>query len=170
VPYPANPYAAYPGTATDLERRPSGVTVACLTAIVLSSITALLMLLGLFGVLASRDAVEDEMMKNSDFRELDISAGDVIAVVTVVLVVLIIWSLITVLLGVLTMRRSNVARILLVVSSAVVALLSLVGITSVFTAIWLLGGITVIVLLFIGDASRWFSRKPPSSSPGYLQY
>ena len=131
---------------------------------------ALLVGLGLFGVLASRDAVEDEMMKNSDFRELDISAGDVIAVVTVVLVVLIIWSLITVLLGVLTMRRSNVARILLVVSSAVVALLSLVGITSVFTAIWLLGGITVIVLLFIGDASRWFSRKPPSSSPGYLQY
>ena len=54
------------------------------------------------------------------------------------------------------LRRSNVARILLVISSAVVALFSLLSITSGVSAVWLVAAIAVIVLLFVGGAGDWF--------------
>ena len=46
-----------------------------------------------------------------------------------------VWCLIATLLGVLVMRRSNAARILLVISCSMTILLSLLGIASVVSAI-----------------------------------
>src|ERR671920_760725 len=69
---------------------------------------------------------------------------------------LVMWAIIAIVLAVLVMRRSNVARILLVISSAVVALFSLLGVTSGVSAITLVAAIAVIVLLFVGGAGDWF--------------
>jgi hypothetical protein len=38
-------------------------------------------------------------------------------------------------------------------------LVGLLFITSVISVLWIVAGIAVIVLLYVGDASRWFSSK-----------
>ena len=68
------------------------------------------------------------------------------------------------------LRRSNAARITLVVSSAVTALVSLIGIGSGVSALTLIAAIAVIVLLFTGGAGDWFKRKNAAAVPGMQQY
>ena len=60
----------------------------------------------------------------------------------------------------LVLRRSNVARILLVISASVTALLSLLSITSGISLVVLIAAVATIVLLFAGGASAWFKRLP----------
>ena len=76
---------------------------------------------------------------------------------------------IAIVLGVLVLRRSNVARILLVISSAVVALLSLLAIASGVSAVTLIAAVATIVLLFVGGAGDWFKRAatPAATGGGY---
>ena len=62
-------------------------------------------------------------------------------------------------LAVFAMRRSNGARIGLVVSAALAAILSLIAITSGLSAVSLIGCIAVIVLLFTGGAGAWYAGK-----------
>ena len=57
------------------------------------------------------------------------------------------------------LRRSNGARIALVISSAVSAVLSLLAIGSLLSGLWLIASIAVIVLLFTGGAGDWFKNK-----------
>jgi len=71
---------------------------------------------------------------------------------------------------VLVLRRSNAARITLVVSSAMTAIFSLLSITSLVSAITLLAGIAVIVLLFVGGANDWFKGRNRQAIPGMTQY
>ena len=66
-------------------------------------------------------------------------------------------------LAVFAMRRSNAARIGLVVSAALAAALYLLSITAIFTAIPLIGCIAVIVCLFAGGASQWYKGKDGSA-------
>ena len=77
----------------------------------------------------------------------------------VVGVVLAVWSAAAILLAVLVMRRSNVSRILLVVSSAGCAVVSLLGVLAILPVLWVIGAIVVIVLLFTGGANAWFSAE-----------
>ena len=81
------------------------------------------------------------------------------------LLVLIVWCLAAVLLAVLVLHRSNVARIMLVVSSAVTALLSLVAIASGVSLVSLAAAVAVIVCLFTGGAGDWFRREHLYSPP-----
>jgi len=71
---------------------------------------------------------------------------------------------------VLVLRRSNAARITLVVSSAVTAVISLFGIGSGVSAVTLLAAVAVIVLLFVGGANDWFKGKGRQAIPGMTQY
>lgn len=168
-PYAQQPYGApgyppqYAGYGpVDPDRRPGTVTAAAITTIVLSSITGLLTLLGLIGLLVSkdefldafRDAMDEEGVSSSDF-DLDAAYGAVVAVVGVFAL----WCLIAVVLAIFVLRRSNGARITLVVSAAMSALVSLVAIGSLVSAVTLIGAIAVIVLLFTGGANDWFARR-----------
>jgi hypothetical protein len=153
----------------DLDRRPGTVLAAGITTIVLSGLSFLL--LGVFTLMAvvARDdmveAFEDELSTD----DLDtFAAGDIATVLTVFLVAFAVWALVAVLLAFLAIRRSNVARILLVVSSAMTALVSLLLITSGISALWLIASVTVIVLLFTGGANEWYSRRKqqPALPPG----
>ena len=81
-----------------------------------------------------------------------------------------VWCLIACILAVLVLRRSNAARITLVVSSAVTALFSLFGIGSGVSAVTLLAAVAVIVLLFVGGANDWFKGKGGQAVPGMTQY
>jgi hypothetical protein len=51
------------------------------------------------------------------------------------------------------------------------AVFSLLSITSIVSAITLLAGIAVIVLLFVGGANDWFKRRGHQPAiPGMTQY
>eukprot|EP01031_Cornospumella_fuschlensis_P019094 gene19094-23392_t len=109
----------------------------------------------------------------SGFREtffmgLGLIVGDMVyltAVVLVVMLAFVFWCISAIVLGVLTLRRRNWARIMLVVSSAVTALFSLLGITSGISALTLIAAIAVIVLLFTGGANQWFAKRQPDQLP-----
>jgi hypothetical protein len=173
---PMQPYGQYPygqqpyGQQPADDRRPGTVTAAAWITIVFSGISAALFGFTGLGLFIARDQVITEMERVPEFQDANIDADAAVGVLVAVILGLVVWAIIAIVLAVLVMRRSNVARILLVISSAVVALFSLLGVTSGVSAITLVAAIAVIVLLFVGGAGDWF--KGPSSSgagayPGY---
>jgi len=159
-PYPTyNQYGTY-GTG-DPDKRPGTVTTASIITMVLSAIVGLLGLLGFVGLLVAKDdvieAMRDAMVEQGVQEDVDLEA--VYGVLLAVSLVFIAWCLIAFVLAIFVLRRGNVARILLVVSSAVTALLSLLAIQGGVSIVTLIGSIAVIVLLFVGGANEWFSRK-----------
>jgi hypothetical protein len=151
------PYGADPG-----DRRPATVTAAGVITLVFSGLTlALFALVGVV-IIAAKDEMIRRMRDQPGFE--DISPNDVVAVVGVVCVIFIVWCVISMVLAVFTMRRSNGARIGLVISSVLVALLSLLGISSGGSVVTLIAAVAVIVLLFVGGAGDWFGRRDPGSA------
>jgi hypothetical protein len=171
--YGQQPYGAYqqapayqPYGSHDSERRPGTVTAAGIITLIFAGLTlALFAIIGIV-VVAAKDEFIARIQDQPGFE--DISPNDVVSVVAVVCLIFVIWCIIAMVLAVFTMRRSNGARIGLVISSALVAVLSLLGITSGGSAITLIGAIVVIVLLFTGGANDWFARRSSGSaySPG----
>ncbi len=98
------------------------------------------------------------------------NADDLYTFLQTMFIVFLVWSILGVVLGVWAMRRSNVARILLVVSSALVAIVSLVSIGSGLSALWLLAAIATIILLFVGGANDWYARRSATAPQTYQPY
>jgi hypothetical protein len=161
-PYPPQPYQPQPyadpyAPAPAPWRRPGTVTAACVVTIVMSVLAllfcALLVFLGLSGYEPFYDGFRDGSSGAYD----DLSDSEIGTILAIIGVVLAVWSAAAILLAVLTMRRSNVSRIVLVVSSAGCILVSLVAALAIFPVLWLIAAIVVIVLLFTGGANAWFS-------------
>lgn len=158
------PYGA-PATPTGGgDDRPGTVTAAAWITMVLSGLSA-----ALFGIIAllflvARDAIVDELEKVPEFQDANIDPDSVVGVMVAFMLLLVVWSIVSIVLGVFVLRRSNVARILLVISSVVVALGSLLSITSGLAAVWLVASIAVVAMLFVNGAGDWFNRTP--SLPG----
>lgn len=155
--YGAASYGSQPG------KRPATVTAAAWIAIVFSALTAALF--GLIGLLlvVARDQVITEMQKSPEYRELDFDVDQAYGVAVAMMLGIVVWAVIAIVLAVFVLRRSNVARILLVISSAVAAVLSLLGIASGITIVTLLATAATIVLLFVGGANAWFKGEGPGS-------
>ncbi len=165
---PGNPYG---GPASD--KRPGSVTGAAVITLIFSGLSLLLYAFVLIALVVARDEVLDEITRQPDFEDAGISADSAFGVIVAFVAVFLVWCLIACILAVLVLRRSNAARITLVVSSAVTALFSLLAITSLVSAITLLAAVAVIVLLFVGGANEWFKgkgRKPVPAIPGMTQY
>jgi len=164
-PYGQQPYPAYSQYGTygtgDPDKRPGTVTTASIITMVLSAIVGLLGLLGFVGLLVAKDdvmnAMRDAMVEQGVQEDVDLEA--VYGVLLAVSLVFLAWCLIAFVLAIFVLRRSNVSRILLVVSSAVTALLSLLAIGGGVSIVTLIGSIAVIILLFTGGANEWFSRR-----------
>jgi hypothetical protein len=154
----------------DPDKRPGTVTAAGIITIVFSGLSFLLYAVILVGLLVAKDDVLDEIERTEGFQDAGISANDALGVVVAIVGVFAVWCLIATILGFLVMRRSNAARITLVVSSAVTAVFSLIGIASGVSAITLIAAIAVIVLLFTGGAGDWFKRRSAAQVPGMTQY
>jgi hypothetical protein len=165
-PYGYQAPAYQPYGADNGDRRPATVTAAGVITLVISGLTlALFAIIGIV-VVAAKDEFINRIQDQPGFQ--DVSPNDVVSVVAVVCLLFAIWCIISMVLAVFTMRRSNGARIGLIISSSLVAILSLLAITSGGSAITLLASIAVIVLLFTGGANAWFGRRNPGSaySPG----
>ena len=170
-PYGQPAYGAPYQQGRDPEKRPGTVTAAAVMAIVFSGLSFLLYGILTIVTLAVREdmveAIEDEL--TAEQRDL-FSGNDLATLVTVVFVALTVWSLIAVVLGIFAMRRSKVARILLVISSAMTIVFSLLAISSVISGLTLIAGIVVIVLLFTGGANDWYARRGQQQYPQPQQY
>ena len=155
------------GVAPD--QRPGTVTAAGWITILSSGLTALLM--GVFALagFVARDPMIDALREDPDVRDAlgDEASLDGIANAAIgFFSVMTVWAVIALILGVLVLRRSNVGRILLVISSAVCALVTLgLAFLALIPAVWTLASVAVIVLLFVGGAGDWFARR--SSAPAY---
>lgn len=159
--YPQQPaYGAPAGYGADPDKRPGSVTAAGVITIVFAGLSFLLYAIILVALLVASDTVVDEIEASPGFEDVGISADDALGVMVAFVGVFALWCLIATILGFLVLRRSNGARITLVVSSAVSALISLVGIGSGVSALTLIASVAVIVLLFVGGASDWFKRTP----------
>ena len=167
-PYAPAPQAGPLGDGLDMygrplaqEARPGTVTAAGWTTLVLSGLTALLF--GFFAVamIVAKDDVLEEIDRALAEQGAtgDFNAEDAFGLVLVVMGVLTLWCVIACVLAVFAMRRSNVSRILLVISASVAGVLSLLAIGSVVSALWLLACIAVVVLLFTGGAGDWYARR-----------
>ena len=170
-PYGQQPYGGSPQSVGD--RRPGTVTAAAWMTIVFSAISALIFGITGMALLVARDQVITEMERVPEFQDANIDADAAVGVLAAVMVGLVVWSLIAIVLAVLVLRRSSVARILLVISCAAVAVLSLLSVASGATIVPLVAAIATVVLLFTGGAPDWFKRVPapaggyPGGPTGY---
>lgn len=150
------------------DRRPGTVTAAAWITIVCSVLVAALFGFVGLALFVARDEVISEMEAVPEFQDANIDADAVVGVLAAVVIGLVLWSLVALVLSVFVLRRSNVARILLVISSAVVAVLSLLTITGGATVVTLIASVATIALLFVGGAGDWFKRAGgyPVGHPG----
>ncbi len=121
--------------------------------------------LAIVGAIGS-DSFFDGFRDGSGGAYDDFNNEELATLIVVIGIVLVVWSVVAILLGVLVMRRSSVARVLLVISASFAALVSLVGILSMVSALSLIAAIVVIVMLFTGGANDWFARRAPAPSLG----
>ncbi|MDT0187067.1 hypothetical protein Q9S36_43470 [Microbacterium sp. ARD31] len=161
--YGQQPYGATPPRG---DKRPGTVTAAAWIAIVFSGLTAALFAFAGLGLLVARDEVITEMERVPEFQDANIDADAAVGVLVVVLLGIVVWCLIAAVLAIFVLRRSNVARILLVISAAVAGVLALISITSGISLVPLVACLATIVLLFVGGAGDWFKRVPASAG-GY---
>lgn len=166
---PAYGQPAYAAPGADPDKRPGTVTAAGIITIIFSGLSTLLFGVFVIGLLVARDEFMDQLEGQQDFESAGISADSAFGVIVGFVGVFALWSLIATVLGVLVLRRSNGARITLVVSSVVAALLSLLAVGSGVSALTLIAAIAVIVLLFTGGAGDWFKRQG-AAAPGMQQY
>ena len=174
APYAQTPYAPPPGTGGPLgdgldmygrplgnDQRPGGVTAAAWITIVCAGLSLLLYGFVTLAMLVAKDDVTREIDKaiRDSNSATDFSAEDAYGFVVGILLVVTLWCLIACVLAVFVLRRSNVARILLVVSAVVSALLSLLAIGSIVSAVPLVASVVVVVLLFVGGAGDWFAGR-----------
>ena len=115
-------------TYQDPDKRPGTVTAAGVITLLLSGLVLVLLALGMVALGVARDEVVDQMRDQGGLQDID--PNDIVSVLFVVFGAFIVWCIIAMVLAVFAMRRSNGARIGLVVSAALAAILSLLAIAS----------------------------------------
>lgn len=147
-------YAAAPGPS----RRPTGVTVAAVLTWIFSGVTALVYLLLLGVLLLDKEQVVGAVQDDARFQELGLTTDQLVALLWVVSAIVIFWCLAAMVLAVLVLKRQNWARIVLVVSAAMSAVLAVFALVAGVPTV--LAAIATIILLFVGDANAWFAARP----------
>jgi hypothetical protein len=178
---PQGSYPGYPGGQPEYQqpygqggqpqyggdmKRPGTVTAAAVIAIVMSALTGIFwVLLGLAMLLAGdriTDALLDEPEVVTELERANITPSqlqDSIAVFGVIFVVIGLIMLAVIFAARSVLKGSKAGRIVLVIASVITLLLGLLMITSGIAVIWMIAAIAVIVLLYVGDANRWFEAR-----------
>jgi hypothetical protein len=147
-------------------QRPGGVTAAAWITIIMSALTGILWLLLGLAMLVAGDEINEEIQKDqATMDELD-RAGitgqqleDSIQVFGIICIVIGLLMMAVIFLARGVLKGSNGARIGLVIASVLTVLVGILLIGTLISILWIIAGIAVIVLLYVGDASRWFASK-----------
>jgi hypothetical protein len=168
VRYPGPIPGPAPDTATQTAgRRPVTVVVAAALTWLFAGTTALAYLLVVAMILFAKDQVVKVIEQRAPLSGTTLTTNDLIATLWVVSAVVLVWCLAAVVLAFLALRRVAWARILLVVSAAVSAVLSALAATALpVAAVYALAAVVVVVLLFSGGANAWYSRSPRDRRQG----
>lgn len=179
------PYQPWPGAAPSApapDKRPTGVTAAAWLTWIFTAITGFFaaIMVGVFA--AASDEIIAEVRADPMWADVEsqldaagLTIDDLTSMMVGVGVVILLWCLIAFVVAIFAFRRQNWARIVLVVSAAVSALLCLLTITAFVTIVPLAASIATIVLLFVGGANDWYARRGGSGgyggpgAPGYGQ-
>ncbi|MGZ5416789.1 MAG: hypothetical protein ACXWDI_06395 [Nocardioides sp.] len=151
------------GTAQDPDRRPASVIVATAITWLFAGLTTFLFSIIVLMLMFGQDVLVEATRANAQFDEMNVSMDDLLAALWVASSIAIFWSLSAVILAVLAFRRVGWARIVLAVSAAITALVSI-------SAQWagllmMVPATATVVLLFSRGANAWYSRKPRSFAP-----
>lgn len=168
---PAQPSAVAPvapGPPVPPLPRPGAVGVACVLTWVSSGVSALGMGLTALLLALEPDTLLDEVHRqNPELAQQGVSDRLLVGVTYAMIAAITLWCLSAVVLAVLVLRGVEWARIVLVVSAATSAALSLVGTASgaVLLVLTLITSIVTIALLMRPDVRAWFTsrsgRRPP---------
>jgi hypothetical protein len=127
--------------------------------------TALLMLMFVLVLVAGADSFIDEFDTAARDSDLTLTREQILAVGWSVAAVFLFWSVASIVLAVLVVRRSNGARIGLAISAGMTVVVSLIAILSGLSAITLLLGIAAGILLFTGGANGWYRNRGSGPAP-----
>ncbi len=141
------------------DKRPLTVTIAAVLTWVGSGLVLAGALLFAVALSVSRDMVVDEIERTAQDTQVALDVDDVLAVVWAGMAFFTIWALVAAVLAVFAFRRSNGARITLVISAVMTALVSLLVVATGVSLLWLVLGVAVVVLLFTGGANDWYARR-----------
>lgn len=160
IPEPGS--SPYGGPATAAEgARPRQVTTACVLTIASSATVFVGIALSLVYLLTSRAELIVEIEKELATASYDQVSADAVADVAIgFFVVFLVWALLAIVLAIATLRRSDAARIALVVSSILAALVALLGVLVLLPLAITAAGVIVAVLLLGRDSRAWFASKP----------
>lgn len=164
-PLAASPYVVPPPPVVTADRgpRPGPVTIACVLTWVASGFSALGMLLSAAFLAVEPDTLLAEVHRqNPDLAQQGVSDNLLLGVTYAMIGVIVLWCLSAVVLAVLVFRGVEWARIVLVVSAATAAALSLVGaaIGAFVLVLTLVASGVAIAMLLRPDTRAWFRRPP----------
>jgi hypothetical protein len=168
--YPQQYQPSYgtPQKPFDPDARPLGVTVAAWITWVLSGLSILFFVLVAFVMVAAKDEFLRQLEQDPTFQQLDVPSDQVIAAMWVMGAIALFWGASAMVLAWFAYRRSNWARIALVVSSGLTLIFSVVAFP--VGLLHTIGTGAVIALLFVGGAQQWYSRRGgPGGYPGPYQ-
>ncbi len=158
---PGFPMPGYAPAMRDPDARPGTVLAAGIVTLVMSGLIGLMLLVFVFFLVIARESFIDGFTESADLG----SGTDLYAPLLIGLLVFLGWCVAAMVLGVLVLRRKNWARICLVVSSVLTAVVSLVAIAGGVSVLPLACAIAVVVCLFTGGASDWFHHGHAYSQP-----
>lgn len=173
-PYPQPgqpPQYYYPQTPPSPAGRPGTVTWAAILTWIGAGLVLLTGLAVLAAMVAAHDSFLDEIDRqlrtNADFKDLNMSARDIASAVSVVFGIIVLWCIATIVFAVFMFRGHNWARIVLAVSAAAAALLSLIAVLSLVSVLPLAAAVTAGILMFTPSANAFFrgSGGAPGASP-----
>ena len=160
----------------DPHKRPGTVTAACVITWLATFLVAALT--GLIAIVLSADRTRflREFQRQADVANVQVTQDQILGITWTMIGIGLFWCLAAALLAVAAFRRSRGGRIGLAISAAMTVLVSLLLILSFVSAVPLLLGVAVLVLLFTGGANDWYARRTPYATgpgggpPGGQQY
>ena len=165
VPLPPTAAPAMPHPQSHPQSRPAGVAVACVLTWIASGLTALGMVLTGVLLAVSPDVLLDEVHRqNPELESEGVTDGLLVGVTFAMIAALVLWCVAAAVLAILVFHRVEWARIVLVVSAAAAAVLSLIGtaVGAFLLALTLVASVVTLALLLRPEVRAWF-RDAPSS-------
>lgn len=169
---PIAPATAAPLLVAAPAARPSGVTIACVLTWVATGFTVLGMVATGVLLAVQPDALLDEVHRqNPQLESEGVTDGLLVGVTFAMIAAIVLWCLSAAALAVLVYRRTEWARIVLVVSASTAAVLSLIGtaIGAFLLVLTLVASVATLALLLRPEVRSWFSGRPgprPPAAPG----
>jgi len=151
--------------APDAASRPGAVVVACVITWIACGVAAVGMVLtSVLLVLQPHVLLDEVHRQNPDLAAQGVSDRMLVGLTHAMIAGIVLWCLAAMVLGFLAFRGTDWARVLLVISAAASAGLSLLGLAAgaFLLALTLAASLVTIGLLVRRDVRPWFRQRPPA--------